>query len=142
MYSTATPLLTSCRTRANSRAMAARSRAAVGSSSSRHRVPAASARAISTICRCSTLRFAQGWLTSRRKPQSAMICRACSRIRPQSTRPARPGWWPRKTFSATVSPGTTIECWNTVAMRLRHSPGAPSGGAGLPSNRTCPASAG
>ena len=31
---------------------------------------------------------------------------------------------------------------NTVAMRLRHSPGAPSGGAGLPSNRTSPASAG
>ena len=44
----------SWRTRSNSRATAWRSRAAVGSSSSTHRAPRASARAISTICSCST----------------------------------------------------------------------------------------
>jgi len=142
MYRTATPLSVSCRTRSNSRVTAARSRAAVGSSSSRQRVPAARARAISTICRCSTDSRAQGWFTSSGKPQSAMIWRACSRIARQSTSPRGPGWLPRNTFSATVSSGTTIECWNTVAIRRRHSPTAPSGGAGLPSKRTVPASAG
>ena len=75
-------------------------------------------------------------------PQSVITCRACSRIRRQSTRPPRRGWRPRNTFSATVSPGTTIECWNTVAIRLRQAPTAPSGGAAAPSKRTWPLSAG
>ena len=142
MYRIATPLAASCRTRANSRSIAPRSSAAVGSSSSRHRVPAASARAISTICRCSTVRSAQGSRTSMAKPHSDMIRAACSRIPRQSTRPARTGWRPRNTFSATVRSGTTIECWKTVAIWRRHAPVAPCAGAGWPSKRTAPLSAG
>jgi hypothetical protein len=55
----------------------------------------------------------------------------------QSTNPPRPGWLPRNTFSATVRLGTTIECWNTVAIRPRH-PRHPavSDGADWPSKRT------
>ena len=43
-------------------------------------------------------------------------------------------------FSATVRWGTTIECWNTVEMRLRHAPVFASAGAGPPSKRTSPVS--
>ena len=146
MYMIATPASRSWRTRSNRRRTAPRSRAAVGSSSSRQRVPAASARMISTTCRCSTVRLAHGASAATSKPQSVMIVRACSRIRRQSTRPRGPGprrgWRPRKTFSATVRPGTTIECWNTVAIRPRHAATSPSEGAGWPSKRTSPASGG
>ena len=76
------------------------------------------------------------------KPHSAMTCAACARIPRQSTRPARSGWRPRNTFSATVSSGTTIECWNTVAIRRRQAPVSPCAGAGCPSKRTAPLSAG
>ena len=60
MYRTATPAAVSWRTRSNSRATAWRSRAAVGSSSSTHLAPRASARTISTTCRCSTDSSRQG----------------------------------------------------------------------------------
>src|SRR6266702_2188503 len=143
MYMIATPAWRSWRTRSKRRSTAPRSRAAVGLSSSRHRVPAASARVISTTCRCSTVRLPHGVSAATSKPQSAMTFPACSRIRRQSTRPGpRRGWRPRKTFSATVRPGTTIECWNTVAMRARQAVTSTSEGAGWPSKLTSPASGG
>ena len=100
--------------------MPARSSAAVGSSSSRQRVPAASARAISTICRCSTVRSAQASLTSIGKSPLGHDVRRPGRASAASP-PGRPGcgWRPRNTFSATVRPGTTMECWNTVAIWRR-----------------------
>ena len=106
--------------RSNSRCTAPRSRAAVGSSSSRQRVPAASALTISTICRCSTVRLPHGALAFTSKPHSAITLLVRARISRQSTNPALPGWRPRNTFSATVRLGTTMECWNTVAIRPRH----------------------
>ena len=54
--------------RSNSRCTAPRSRAAVGSSSSRQRVPAASARMISTTWRCSTVRLRRRCRRRRRSP--------------------------------------------------------------------------
>ena len=142
MYKIATPAARSWRMWSNSRCTAPRSSAAVGSSSSRHRVPAASALVISTTCRCSTVRLAHGASASTSKPHSVMTFLVCSRIRRQSTTPGpRRGWRPRNTFSATVSPGTTMECWNTVAMRLRQAAMSPSEGAGCPSNSTSPSSA-
>ena len=54
------PPSVSWRTRSNSRRTAWRSSAAVGSSSSTHLAPRASARAISTICSCSTDRSRHG----------------------------------------------------------------------------------
>ena len=46
--------------------------------------------------------------------------------------PGRPGcgWRPRNTFSATVRPGTTMECWNTVAIWRRQAPTRPGGSGG------------
>src|ERR1017187_8706116 len=98
MYMMATPASRSWRMRSNRRSTAPRSRAAVGSSSSRQRVPAASARVISTTWRCSTVRLAQGASALTSKPQSVIIFLACSRIRRQSTTPRlfgtprRSGW--------------------------------------------------
>ena len=89
MYKMATPWACSWRMRSNRRCAAPRSSAAVGLSSSRQRVPAASAPVISTTCRCSTVRLPQAVSALTSKPQSAMTCRTCSRIRPQSTTPAR-----------------------------------------------------
>src|SRR5580704_14742938 len=141
MYKIATPWACSWRMLSNSRCAAPRSSAAVGSSSSRQRVPAASARVISTTWRCSTVRLPQAVSALTSKPQSVMTLRVCSRIRRQSTTPPRrAGGRPRKTFSATVRYGTTMECWNTAVIRPRHAAMSPSEGAGRPSRRTSPAS--
>ncbi len=147
MYSTATPAAVSCRTRSNSRWLAWRSSAAVGSSSSTHRAPRASARAISTTWSCSTDSSRQGVSGAMSSPHSPMMSRVLLRIARQLTTPGPPadgpnidGGAPRKTFSATDRCGTIIECWNTVAIHSRQRPMSPTRGAGSPPNRTVPAS--
>ena len=75
------------------------------------------------------------------KPHSANTCFASDRIVFQWTRPERTGWVLRKTFSATVSCGTTMECWNTVEIFSRQACTSPRSGAGWPSKRTSPLSA-
>ncbi len=120
----------------------ARSRAAVGSSKNRQRRPAASARAISTSWRCSTDRLEHGAAASTSsKPHSLSTRRVSARIVFQSTIPERLGWQFKNTFSATVSWGTTIECWKTVATRLRQASTSPRAGARSPSKSTWPRSA-
>src|SRR5580704_11740163 len=47
---------------------------------------------------------------------------------------------PRNTFSATDSSGTTIECWNTVAIHSRQRLTSPTRGAISPEKCTLPAS--
>ncbi len=141
MYITATPPATSWLTRSKSRCTAPRSSAAVGSSSSRQRAPVARARAISTICSCSTVSFSHSVVALMSKPHSPMIASVRSRMVRQLTRPPRAvRQLPRKTFSATVSCGTTMECWKTVAIRPCQASTAPAGGAGSPSKSTCPVS--
>jgi len=66
-----------------------------------------------------------------------MTSRVLARISRQLTNRSVP---PRKTFSATDSSGTTIECWNTVAIHLRHRLTSPTRGASSPASRTVPES--
>src|SRR3984957_20444200 len=147
MYRTATPASVSWRTRSNSRTMAWRSSAAVGSSSSTHLAPRASARTISTTCSCSTDSSLQGVSGAMSKPHSCMMARVLPRMVRQlttpGTAPEKPGpggLAPRKTFSATDRCGTIIECWNTVAIHSRQRWMSPTRGAGAPPNHTVPAS--
>ncbi len=107
-----TALSLSRRIRSNRRSMAAFSSDAVGSSRIRKRAPTDSARAISTTWRCSTLRSRASRLTSRSKPQSSMTWRARDRMARQSTKlRLAPVARLRKTFSATVRLGTTMDFW-------------------------------
>ena len=85
MYRTATPAAVSCRTRSNSRWLAWRSSAAVGSSSSTHLAPRASARAISTTWSCSTDSSRQGVSGAMSSPHSPMMSRVLRRIARQLT---------------------------------------------------------
>ncbi len=135
MYMIATPASRSWRTRSNSRSTAPRSRAAVGSSSSRQRVPAASARVISTTCRCSTVRLRAGGVGVHvEAPVGHDLLAACSRIWRQSTTPRRRGAAagrgrrspPRSAPAPPWSAGTR---WRCARARRRRRPAT---GAGLP----------
>ncbi len=88
----------------------------MGSSSSTHLAPLASARAISTICNCSTDRSRHGVSAAMSNPHSRMM----SRVRARSSRQLTSrGAAARNTFSATDRSGTIIECWKTVAIQSR-----------------------
>ncbi len=114
----------------------------MGSSSSTHLAPRASARAISTTWSCSTDSSRHGVSGAMSSPHSPMMSRVRRRIARQLTTdgPVSDGRAPRKTFSATDRCGTIIECWNTVAIHSRQRPMSPTRGAGSPPNRTVPAS--
>ena len=97
--------------RSKSRATSRPSSWAVGSSRMMKRVPCSSARAISTIWRCSTLRSRASCVTSISRPHSSSTCRARRRSVAQLIQPPEVGWALRKRFSATVSVGITVERW-------------------------------
>ncbi len=98
--------------RANSRAMAAPSSWAVGSSRTMNRAPNDSALAISRNCRCSTSRSPAGTRTSTSTDQVSSSSRARSRTVRQLISPPRPrSCRLRKRFSATVSSGMIVDFW-------------------------------
>lgn len=106
-----TPESWSARIRVNSRSISRLSSCAVGSSRMMKRAPKLNARAISTICRSSTLRSAVRASGSTCTSQVARSSAASERSFRQLMKPRLSGCRLMYRFSATVSSGTTVGFW-------------------------------